>query len=78
MERFENKITVKELCNVLEFPCSVFYRWLQRIEGLRDNIEEKIKDGCLRNKLCMVWYGYRRVTVLPQKMGLCVNHKKVL
>ncbi len=55
MERFENKITVKELCNVLEFPCSVFYRWLQRIEGLRDNIEEKIKDGCLRNKLCMVW-----------------------
>ncbi len=26
----KTKITVKELCNVLELPRSTFYRWLQR------------------------------------------------
>ncbi|HDR8152384.1 TPA: IS3 family transposase [Bacillus cereus] len=69
------KLTVKELCNVLELPRSTFYRWLQRTVDLRDEIEEKIKDVCLRHKLR---YGYRRVTATLRKMGLCVNHKKVL
>ncbi|MBD2823189.1 transposase, partial [Xenorhabdus sp. 42] len=32
-------------------------------------------DVCLRHKLR---YGYRRVTATLRKMGLCVNHKKVL
>ncbi len=69
------KLTVKELCNVLELPRSTFYRWLQRTVDLRDEIEEKIKDVCLRHKLR---YGYRRVTATLRKMELCVNHKKVL
>ncbi|EJP81895.1 hypothetical protein IC1_06059 [Bacillus cereus VD022] len=69
------KITVKELCTVLELPRSTFYRWLQRTEDLRDEMEEKIKDVCLQHKLR---YGYRRVTATLRKMGLCVNHKKVL
>ncbi|MED2142222.1 IS3 family transposase, partial [Bacillus thuringiensis] len=72
---FKTKLTVKELCNVLELPRSTFYRWLQRTVDLRDEIEEKIKDVCLRHKLR---YGYRRVTATLRKMGLCVNHKKVL
>ncbi|WP_242266494.1 IS3 family transposase [Bacillus cereus group sp. BfR-BA-01327] len=72
---FKTKLTVKELCNVLELPRSTFYRWLQRTVDLRDEIEEKIKDVCLRYKLR---YGYRRVTATLRKMGLCVNHKKVL
>ncbi|PDZ99448.1 IS3 family transposase, partial [Bacillus cereus] len=71
----KTKLTVKELCNVLELPRSTFYRWLQRTVDLRDEIEEKIKDVCLRHKLR---YGYRRVTATLRKMGLCVNHKKVL
>ncbi|MGR5952010.1 IS3 family transposase [Bacillus paranthracis] len=66
-------MTVKELCNVLELPRSTFYRWLQRTEDLKDGIEEKIKDVCLRHKFR---YGYRRVTATLRKMGLCVNHKK--
>ena len=41
MEKCTNKITVKDLCNVLELPCSTFYRWLQRTEDLKDDIEEK-------------------------------------
>lgn len=53
---FKTKLTVKELCNVLELPRSTFYRWLQRTVDLRDEIEEKIKDVCLRHKLR---YGYR-------------------
>ncbi|MGX5373591.1 IS3 family transposase [Bacillus cereus] len=72
---FKTKLTVKELCNILELPRSTFYRWLQRTVDLRDEIEEKIKDVCLRHKLR---YGYRRVTATLRKMGLCVNHKKVL
>ncbi|KFL86283.1 HTH-like domain protein [Bacillus cereus] len=75
MGKCKNKITVKELCNVLELPRSTFYRWLQRTEDLKDGIEEKIKDVCLRHKFR---YGYRRVTATLRKMGLCVNHKKVL
>lgn len=74
-ENVKTKITVKELCNVLELPCSTFYRWLQRTEDLKDGIEEKVKDVCLRHKFR---YGYRRVTATLRKMGLCVNHKKVL
>ncbi len=66
---FKTKLTVKELCNVLELPWSTFYRWLQRTVDLRDEIEEKIKDVCLRHKLR---YGYRRVTATLRKMGLCV------
>lgn len=62
------KLTVKELCNVLELPQSTFYRWLQRTVDLRDEIEEKIKDVCLRHKLR---YGYRRVIATLRKMG-CV------
>ncbi len=69
------KLTVKELCNVLELPRSTFYRWLQRTEDLKDDIEEKVKDVCLRHKFR---YGYRRVTATLRKMGLYVNHKKVL
>ncbi|GAB6497937.1 transposase [Bacillus sp. UMTAT18] len=69
------KLTVKELCNILELPRSTFYRWLQRTEDLRDEIEEKIKDVCHQHKFR---YGYRRVTATLRKMGLCVNHKKVL
>ncbi|HDR7364849.1 MULTISPECIES: IS3 family transposase [Bacillus] len=72
---FKTKIALKELCNVLELPRSTFYRWLQRTEDLRNDIEEKIKDVCLRHKLR---YGYRRVTAVLRKMGLCINHKKVL
>ncbi len=72
-ENVKTKITVKELCNVLELPRSTFYRWLQRTEDLKDGIEEKIKDVCLRHKFR---YGYRRVTATLRKMGLCVNHKK--
>ncbi|KAA0781861.1 IS3 family transposase, partial [Bacillus sp. BB081] len=71
----KTKITIKELCNVLELPRSTFYRWLQRTEDRKDDIEEKVKDVCLRHKFR---YGYRRVTATLQKMGLCVNHKKVL
>lgn len=71
----KTKLTVKELCNVLELPRSTFYRWLQRTEDLGDEIEEIIKDVCLQHKLR---YGYRRVTATLRKMGLCVNHKKVL
>lgn len=67
------KLTVKELCNVLELPRSTFYRWLQRTEDLKDDIEEKVKDVCLRHKFR---YGYRRVTATLRKMGLYVNHKK--
>ncbi|AZQ45697.1 IS3 family transposase [Bacillus albus] len=74
-ENVKTKITVKELCNVLELPRSTFYRWLQRTEDLKDGIEEKVKDVCLRHKFR---YGYRRVTATLRKMGLCVNHKKVL
>ena len=37
----QTKITVKDLCNVLELPRSTFYRWLQRTEDLKDDIEEK-------------------------------------
>ncbi|PFU36387.1 IS3 family transposase, partial [Bacillus cereus] len=71
----QTKITVKDLCNVLELPRSTFYRWLQRTEDRKDDIEEKVKDVCLRHKFR---YGYRRVTATLRKMGLCVNHKKVL
>lgn len=74
-KHLKTKITVKELCNVLELPRSTFYRWLQRTEDLKDGIEEKVKDVCLRHKFR---YGYRRVTATLRKMGLCVNHKKVL
>lgn len=35
----KTKIMVKELCNVLELPRSTFYRWLQRTEDLRNDIE---------------------------------------
>ena len=45
MERFKTKLTVKELCNVLELPRSTFYRWLQRTEDLKEDIEES--KGCL-------------------------------
>lgn len=48
---FKTKITVKEFWNVLELPRSTFYCWLQRTEDLRNDIEEKIKDVCLRHKL---------------------------
>ena len=68
------KLTVKELCNILELPRSTFYRWLQRTEDLRDEIEEKIKDVCHQHKFR---YGYRRVTATLRKMGLCVNHKSI-
>ncbi|EOO04689.1 hypothetical protein IAW_06093 [Bacillus cereus str. Schrouff] len=64
---FKTKITVKELCNVLEFPRSTFYRWLQRTGDLRNDIEEKIKDFCLKHKLR---YGYRRVTAALRKNGV--------
>ncbi|PER16169.1 IS3 family transposase, partial [Bacillus cereus] len=74
-ENVKTKITVKELCNVLELPRSTFYRWLQRTEDLKDGIEEKVTDVCLRHKFR---YGYRRVTATLRKMGLCVNNKKVL
>ncbi len=63
------------MCNVLELPRSTFYRWLQRTEDLKEDIEEKVKDVCLRHRFR---YGYRRVTATLRKMGLCVNHKKVL
>ncbi|MGR5975305.1 IS3 family transposase [Bacillus paranthracis] len=69
----KTKLTVKELCNVLELPRSTFYRWLQRTEDLKEDIEEKVKDICLRHRFR---YGYRRVTATLRKMGLCVNHKK--
>lgn len=49
------KITVKKLYSVLELPRSTFYRWLQQIEPLRNDIVEKIKNVCLRHKLR---YGY--------------------
>ncbi len=52
---FKTKITLKELCKVLELPRSTFYRWLQRTEDLRNDIEEKIKEVCLRDTLR---YGY--------------------
>lgn len=68
-------MTAQELCTVLELPRSTFYRWLRIAERPRDEIEEKVKEVCLRHKLR---YGYRRVTATLQKMGLCVNHKKVL
>ncbi len=29
----KTKITIKELCNVLELPRSTFYRWLERKIG---------------------------------------------
>ncbi|BCC09395.1 hypothetical protein BCM0060_p2061 (plasmid) [Bacillus cereus] len=57
----KTKITVKELCNVLKLARSTFYRWLQRTERLRNDIEEKIKDVCLRHKLR---YGYLRVNAI--------------
>ncbi|WP_241138709.1 IS3 family transposase [Bacillus mycoides] len=71
----KTKVTVQELCKVLELPRSSFYRWLQMAERPKDELEEKVKKVCLRHKLR---YGYRRVTATLRKMGLCVNHKKVL
>ena len=68
MERFKTKLTVKELCNVLELP-STFYRWLQRTEDLKEDIEEKVKDICLRHRFR---YGYRRVTATLRKWD-CVS-----
>lgn len=71
----QTKRTVKELCNVLKFPRSTFYRWLQQTEEFRNDIEEKIRTFGLKHKLS---YGYRRVTAALRKMGLCINHKKIL
>lgn len=70
----KTKIIVKKLCDVLELSLSIFYRWLQRTERLRDKIEEKIKDVCLR---CKLGYRYRRITTILWKMGLCVNSRKI-
>ncbi|GAB6497873.1 hypothetical protein bcgnr5385_33380 [Bacillus cereus] len=39
----KTKIVVKEMCNVLELPRSIFYRWLQRTEGLRNDIEVRFR-----------------------------------
>ncbi len=50
----KTKLTIKELCNVLELPRSTFYRWLQRTEDLKEDIEEKVKDVCLRHRF-PVW-----------------------
>ena len=71
----KTKVTVQELCKVLELPRSTFYRWLQITKRPKDEVEERIRKVCLRHKLR---YGYRRVTATLRKMGLCVNHKKVL
>lgn len=65
----KTKLTVKELCNVLEIACATFYRWFQWTEDLRAETEGKIKDVCLRYKLR---YGYQRVTATLRKMELCV------
>ena len=72
MERFKTKLTVKELCNVLELPVHILS--LVTTNGRsKEDIEEKVKDICLRHRFR---YGYRRVTATLRKMGLCVNHKK--
>lgn len=71
--KLKSKITVQELCKVLELPRSSFYCQLQKAERPKGEIEEKIKTVCLRHKLR---YGYRRMTATLRKMGLCVNHKK--
>ncbi|EJQ43678.1 hypothetical protein IEQ_05006 [Bacillus cereus BAG6X1-2] len=74
-KHLKTKVTIKELCKVLELPRSSFYHWLQKAERPKDEIEEKAKKVCLRHKLR---YGYRRVTATLRKTGLCVNHKIVL
>ncbi|MGE1125730.1 IS3 family transposase, partial [Bacillus wiedmannii] len=71
----KTRVTAQELCKVLELPRSTFYRWLQITERPKDEVEARIKKICLRHKLR---YGYRRVTATLRKMGMCVNHKKVL
>ena len=71
----KTRVTAQELCKVLELPRSTFYRWLQITERPKDKVEARINKICLRHKLR---YGYRRVTATLRKMGLCVNHKKVL
>src|SRR6478736_5550897 len=54
-KHLKTKLTVQELCKVLELPRSTFYRWLQITERPKDEIEEKVKKVCLRHKLR---YGY--------------------
>ncbi len=71
---FKTKLTVKELCNVLELPRSTFYRWLQRTVDLRDEIEEKIKDVCLRHKLLLCTHKLKK----GKGIALVKNNKHLL
>jgi len=70
----KTKVNVQKLCKVLELLRSTFYCWLQLTERQKDEVEESVKNLCLRHKLL---YGYRRVITTLRKMGLCANQKKV-
>lgn len=71
----KDNMTVKELCKVLGLPRSTFYRWINTAQASTSEIEKTIKKICLHHKLR---YGYRRITATLRKIGVCINHKKVL
>ncbi|MDG0844605.1 IS3 family transposase, partial [Staphylococcus equorum] len=71
------QFSLKILCKVSNLAKSVFYYWLNKLTSEDNNkeLKEEIKKICSDANYV---YGYRRVTLVLNQRGYCVNHKKVL
>jgi putative transposase len=69
---------VERLCRLAQVSRAAYYRhWHERAPRVEETaVRDRVQRLCLNKE--NRYYGYRRITVLLQREGWCVNHKRVL
>lgn len=71
-DQLQSQMTVQAFYQALQLP---FYRWIRKSEKKFGEREKEILAICCRHHQR---YGFRKVTAPLKRMGLRINHKKVV
>ena len=75
VEEWKNKISIQNLCKMLDISRATYYRWKKESVRIQSQyqIESTIRELCITNKFR---YGYRKITAILRQDTL-INHKAV-
>ena len=73
----QGSLSIERMCQLAGVSRAGFYRWLQE----REPVEEEMETRSAIQKIAVEHrgrYGYRRITAELHRLGMAVNHKRVL
>lgn len=76
VQKLRQKRTLKRLLSIAQLPHATFYYHLKKMERADKYEKEKAENTAIFHENRRR-YGYRRITMVPRSVGICLNSKTV-